>query len=105
MNKTFKNKLLETKPKKVCRYCRSTENLTYDHKHPLTKGGKDTKENIQVLCFTCNGMKSDLSHKQLLRLFRWFTDINLKRKEAGKKPMGKPTRKRACGKLTNLLER
>jgi len=40
-----------------CLKCGSTENLTIDHVIPLSKGGKNTVDNIQVLCDTCNKKK------------------------------------------------
>ncbi len=67
--------LLNEIPKNKCRYCGATENLTYDHKIPIIKGGSDDLKNIQVLCFRCNSMKSDLTHNQVKRLFDWFRDI------------------------------
>lgn len=32
---------------------------TIDHIRPLAKGGSDTKENLQLLCFPCNNKKAD----------------------------------------------
>jgi hypothetical protein len=34
--------------------------LQIDHKHPRSKGGKSTRENLQTLCEICNGGKSDM---------------------------------------------
>lgn len=72
-----------------CRYCFSTENLTLDHKIPISQGGKNEISNYQCLCFRCNGTKSGLSHNQVRRYFRWFISINKARAEKGKKPLGK----------------
>lgn len=71
---------------KSCRYCRSKENLTIDHKVPITQGGTDDISNLQCLCKRCNGIKSGLSHKQVLNLWRWFTTIQNERELNGKKP-------------------
>lgn len=68
-----------------CRYCQSTENLTIDHKVPVVQGGKEDIKNLQCLCKRCNGIKSDLSHKQVMRLFQWFLFIEESRAEHGKK--------------------
>ncbi len=80
--------LLENIPKKKCRYCSQRYNLTYDHKIPVVKGGKDDLKNIQVLCSWCNGIKSGLSHKQVMRIARWLYFVNKKRLSLGKKPLG-----------------
>lgn len=42
-----------------CQECGSQWDLTKDHIWPIAKGGTDNKENIQVLCGTHNGSKSD----------------------------------------------
>ena len=42
-----------------CQICNTNENLTKDHIWPLSKGGTDNKENLQVLCSKHNGSKSD----------------------------------------------
>lgn len=64
MKPKFKEKLLKEKPKRKCRYCKSKEDLTYDHKIPLIQGGKDEVNNIQVLCKNCNTMKSAMSQNK-----------------------------------------
>lgn len=43
----------------VCNSCGSDKNLEFDHIHPVSKGGRMTKDNIQVLCRSCNRFKSD----------------------------------------------
>lgn len=45
-----------------CLGCRSDLMLTgyhVDHKHPLSKGGSNGPENLQLLCPTCNWKKGD----------------------------------------------
>ena len=42
-----------------CTHCGTTEDLTADHIIPLSAGGTSTENNIQVLCRSCNGRKSD----------------------------------------------
>lgn len=53
--------LIETlfKEQPVCQFCGTKNKLTLDHMHPVSKGGKATKNNIQVLCASCNSWKCD----------------------------------------------
>lgn len=71
---------------KKCRYCKSKENLTLDHKVPIVQGGKDDVSNFQTLCMRCNGTKSGLSHNQVMNYFRWFLAIQEGRKANKAKP-------------------
>src|SRR5439155_430834 len=40
-----------------CSRCPATTDLTADHITPLSKGGKNVLQNIQVLCRSCNSSK------------------------------------------------
>lgn len=40
-----------------CNYCGTNEKLTIDHIIPISKGGKNEKENVQILCSICNNKK------------------------------------------------
>jgi len=62
-----------------CKYCRNKENLTIDHKIPRIKGGSNDISNLQCLCKKCNGLKSDLSDKQVRILWSWFLWIQQER--------------------------
>lgn len=43
-----------------CRHCgRIDPNFEVDHKIPLSKGGKDEVDNMQILCRACNRIKSN----------------------------------------------
>ena len=42
-----------------CTQCGSNENLEFDHIIPHSKGGANTKRNVQLLCVKCNRKKSD----------------------------------------------
>ena len=46
---------------KMCTCCGLTDihNLTRDHITPSSKGGTNTPDNIQLLCWACNGSKGD----------------------------------------------
>jgi 5-methylcytosine-specific restriction endonuclease McrA len=44
----------------LCRKPESKENeMTIDHTHPISKGGKNNKDNIQPACWRCNSEKGD----------------------------------------------
>lgn len=46
----------------VCQYCRgrfATEDLTFDHVMPRSRGGKTTWENIVTCCLDCNKTKAN----------------------------------------------
>lgn len=47
-----------------CRRCGSTENLVKDHIIPLSRGGKDIDENKQLLCWSCNARKRNLTEEE-----------------------------------------
>ena len=44
---------------KVCQLCGTDQDLQFDHKHPVSYGGKGTLDNLQLLCGTCNNFKSN----------------------------------------------
>jgi len=50
------NELLKTTE---CVFCGATEDLTLDHIIPVSKGGENTKSNIQRLCRRCNSSKGN----------------------------------------------
>jgi len=52
------NKLLH-KYKFECVLCGSKKNLTIDHIKPVSKGGGDEINNLQILCKSCNSRKSN----------------------------------------------
>lgn len=42
-----------------CSGCGSSENLTIDHIRPVSRGGDNRLENLQILCQSCNSSKGD----------------------------------------------
>ena len=42
-----------------CSHCGATGDLSIDHIHPVSKGGGDEDDNLQVLCRSCNSKKSN----------------------------------------------
>lgn len=43
----------------ACVFCGETDVLTLDHIWPYSKGGRDTVDNLRVLCRSCNSAKGD----------------------------------------------
>lgn len=54
-------KKLMIKYKFQCVHCNCKENLTIDHIIPVSKGGKDDIENLQILCKSCNSKKDNIN--------------------------------------------
>lgn len=42
-----------------CRNCKAKEDLAIDHIIPISKGGTNNDNNLQVLCKSCNSSKRD----------------------------------------------
>ena len=53
-----------------CEHIYHIKDLTVDHKIPTSKGGQDTPDNKQLLCFHCNVIKSTDSMKTLKHKLR-----------------------------------
>jgi hypothetical protein len=45
----------------ACVYCHSTDDLSIDHRQPITHGGGNSEENLQTLCRGCNSRKGPTS--------------------------------------------
>ena len=79
MNSRTRGKRKKELKMKRCKYCRDTENLTIDHKHPIILGGTNEIRNLQCLCKKCNGIKSDIPNKVFRRIMRYGIFIVEKR--------------------------
>lgn len=58
-----------------CKRCSATQNLVIDHIKPLSKGGMNVLENIQVLCRICNlkkGQKSTRFNSAQKKIHYWL---------------------------------
>ena len=44
---------------KVCQLCKTDQNLTFDHIHPVSRGGLGATDNLQILCGPCNSFKGN----------------------------------------------
>lgn len=50
-----------------CIYCRSLlQGFHIDHKTPVSRGGSNEIDNLQLLCADCNLRKSSLTHEEFL---------------------------------------
>ncbi len=58
----------------TCAYCGRFRDLTVDHIHPKSKGGKDSWENLISACKKCNSSKGDRTPEQaeMTLLFKPF---------------------------------
>lgn len=62
----------------LCRYCGRRMNVTlpvndlfatFDHRQPISKGGRDTPDNLVLACSRCNrGKRSDTEESFLRKL-------------------------------------
>ena len=52
-----RKKILKTDS--CCAICGSKKSLNIDHIVPISKGGENRIENVQILCFSCNRKKSN----------------------------------------------
>lgn len=53
--------------KATCERCKTTQNLTINHKTPLAKGGTNEAENLQILCRACHDKFHGIISKKKLR--------------------------------------
>lgn len=61
-----------------CKYCGriiTIKNLVFDHIVPISRQGASSKENLQVICKTSNGLKGSLTEEHLYILLNWLNEI------------------------------
>lgn len=56
---TYTRKNVHIRDHYMCQYCGSHENLTLDHVHPVSRGGKSNWENVVTACYRCNSKKGN----------------------------------------------
>lgn len=61
-------KLLLERQSKKCNYCEINIGNTFniDHKDPKFRGGSHARDNIQLLCATCNHKKGKKTHEEYI---------------------------------------
>lgn len=77
----IRNGKLKKKLGEKCVYCGCTNvlTLTIDHKKALARGGEDTNDNKQVMCFICNQLKdvlSDSEFKEFMKALEILKGLN-----------------------------
>jgi len=69
---------------KECRYCDKIlriNTIVCDHIVPLSKGGDSIKENLQLICRSCNSRKGPLNEKDFLKIVKWISKQSIEVKE------------------------
>ena len=59
-------------PKHKCEKCSSRKHLTHHHKLPVSKGGTDDPNNIQVLCRDCHNFIHNIKPNRSRRPSKTF---------------------------------
>lgn len=60
-----------------CQVCNSKKQLSIDHKIPSSRGGKDTYDNVWILCEPCNKTKRALNiyGEEIDEIYHLFTKL------------------------------
>ena len=67
-----------------CKYCKRKmvyRNMVCDHIIPLAKGGDSVKENLQLICKSCNTRKGPLDEEEFEYLMKWVDHLKDETKE------------------------
>lgn len=77
----MKSKLSMPSAMENVRYAVSLSNskkMTIDHKQPLSRGGTNNYNNLQLACLSCNRLKSNLTMQELADKIADITKYNRK---------------------------
>jgi 5-methylcytosine-specific restriction endonuclease McrA len=69
---------------KECRYCDKIlriNTIVCDHIVPLSKGGDSTRENLQLICRSCNSRKGPLKEEDFLKIVKWISKQSMEVKD------------------------
>jgi len=78
-----------------CQECGASDDIEYDHKHPVSKGGSSEVSNIQLLCRPCNRRKRvrvATPAQPLRSLEREGQDQDIEKRKEDIPPVAKATR-------------
>lgn len=79
------NQILDVKKYYKCHYCEgcnfTEEEITKDHKDPISKGGTDSVSNIVPACLKCNRDKADTPYVDYMRVLKARKKIKLNKKQ------------------------
>ena len=70
-----------------CPYCGTGGVLGVDHIIPISRGGDNSWDNLQLICVSCNSQKRDKTHSEYVA---WLTDRNEKCNKRPVKEMPTP---------------
>lgn len=59
LQKLIKNNRIKKLNALKCKFCEVKDKLTVDHIIPLSLGGTDESNNLQILCLSCNRKKGN----------------------------------------------
>lgn len=68
--------IMAANPDPRCEYCGVQDALEFDHIVPRSEGGTNDRSNLQILCGTCNKVKSKKPDRYWYKKFYWDQPIN-----------------------------
>jgi 5-methylcytosine-specific restriction endonuclease McrA len=64
---------------KFCHYCRlpfALDQLRFDHRNPIARGGKHAADNLVVCCDRCNSLKGKLDAYEFHNLLEFLVNLH-----------------------------